>query len=467
MRRIVFAFIALVSISAQAATYVVSITGTDGSAGSSAAPWRTLQYAADTIAAGDTVIVTPGSYAGFNLAAGGLPGLRKVFSAQPGVLINQRGNSTSGFINLEAASHVVVEGFEITGAQRFGIRAVGVDASSIATDVIIRGNTVRNSAVSNIFTGFVANLRIEDNVVHGAVEEHGIYVSNSADNHVVRNNVSYGNSGAGIQLNGDASQGGDGIISNALIENNRIYQNGTAGGSAINLDGVRNSVIQNNLLYENHASGISLFRIDGGAGSAGNLVANNTIINATNGRWALNIQDGSTDNTTLNNILFSRESFRGAIDISADSLAGFVSDHNILEAGSTVTVDAGDNTLSLSQWSALTGNDLNTSAVDPAQLMALFVNYAGQDFQLADGSLALDTGIAGLLNGTLKSAPLYDLLMSERPAGAGFDVGAFEAQPIPEASTWMMMLAGCALVGWAGRRRNSYLRTCRPGLQPK
>ena len=48
-------------------TYYVATSGSDGSAGSSATPWRTLQHAADTVAAGDTVIVRAGNYTGFDM----------------------------------------------------------------------------------------------------------------------------------------------------------------------------------------------------------------------------------------------------------------------------------------------------------------------------------------------------------------------------------------------------------------
>ena len=97
--------------------------------------------------------------------------------------------------------------------------------------------------------------------------EHGIYVSNSGDRPVVRRNTVWGNNASGIQLNADASLGGDGIISNAIIEANTIYDNGSAGGAAINCDGVQDSVIRNNLLYENHSTGIALFMIDGAEGA--------------------------------------------------------------------------------------------------------------------------------------------------------------------------------------------------------
>jgi parallel beta-helix repeat protein len=303
---------------------------------------------------------------------------------------------------------------------------------------------VHHNGISNIFTGVVNNLRIENNVVHGAYSEHGIYVSGSANDHVIRNNVSHSNRGSGIYVNGDGSLGGSGVVANARIENNRIYNNGASGGSAVNLDGVQNSTIQNNLLYENHGSGISLFGT-----SSGNLIANNTVVNAADGRWALNIQDGSTGNTAFNNILFSLSNLRGSIDLDAASLAGFVSDHNLVED----LFALGGTFADVVQWRSQTGDDAGSLTLTRDELMALFADYAGQDFQLKNGSLAIDRGTASLLNGIERNAPGFDLLMALRPAGVGYDIGAFEAQPVPEPGTWMMLLAGGALVVWTTARR--------------
>jgi Right handed beta helix region len=95
-----------------------------------------------------------------------------------------------------------------------------------------------------------------------SVAEHGIYVSNSGDRPVIRRNHVWGNSGNGIHMNADLSQGGDGLITGAVVEANVIHGNGRTGGSGINGDGVQGSRIVNNILYDNHASGISLYRID-------------------------------------------------------------------------------------------------------------------------------------------------------------------------------------------------------------
>ena len=45
-----------------AATYYVATNGNDGNSGSQARPWRTIRHAAETVAAGDTVIVREGKY---------------------------------------------------------------------------------------------------------------------------------------------------------------------------------------------------------------------------------------------------------------------------------------------------------------------------------------------------------------------------------------------------------------------
>ena len=332
----------------------------------SGTPWRTLQKAANVVGPGDHVTVLPGNYTGFNLTKSGTAANPIEFFAQPGVLINQRNPVTNDGINLENASYVVIDGFSVTGMGRAGVRSVGADEDDFAEHVTIRNVTASNNGVWGIFTGFVDDLLIENNKTSGSIDEHGIYVSNSGDRPIIRNNESWNNTRAGIHMNGDASLGGDGIISGALVSGNIIHDNGTGGGSGINMDGVQDSRIENNLVYNNHASGISLYQIDGGGGASGNVVINNTVHQASNGRWALNIQDESINNTVLNNILISDHSFRGALDISPDALDGFQSDYNIVI--SRFTTDGGDSVLNLSQWQALTGQDPTHS---PSRLRTL------------------------------------------------------------------------------------------------
>src|SRR5690606_14883968 len=151
---------------------------------------------------------------------------------------------------------------------------------------------------------------------------------------------------------------------------NVIFDNGAGGnpsgggGSGINCDGVQDALIRNNLVFDQHASGISLYRVDGGGPSTGNRVLNNTVVVASDGRWALNIRDGSSGNAVHNNIFHSEHSFRGAVTVCADCLSGMSSNHNAVE--NRFTLDDGDSTLTLAQWRAQTGLDQQSLVATPA-----------------------------------------------------------------------------------------------------
>ena len=94
----------LVAGAANAATYYVASSGSDGAAGTSSSPWRTLQYAANAVSAGDVVLVADGTYAGFNVSTGGTQSSPIVFRANgSNVLVNTDNSSTSDIINVEGA----------------------------------------------------------------------------------------------------------------------------------------------------------------------------------------------------------------------------------------------------------------------------------------------------------------------------------------------------------------------------
>lgn len=388
--------------------YYVSPQGNDAATGAQEDPWRTLQRAADAVAAGDVVYVQAGNYAGFDLRTDGSADERISFVADPGAVIDAPNHRTGDGINLEGADYVQIEGFTITGMPRAGIRSVE------NRGVVLTNNRIDASGRWGIFTGFSDDLLIENNVASNSILEHGIYVSNSGDRPVIRNNVLLGNHGSGLHMNGDLSQGGDGILSGAIVENNIVRGNGRGGGAGINADGVQGSLFRNNLVVDNHASGISLYRVDGAAGSIGNAVVNNTVVMAADGRWALNIQDGSTDNYVANNILYNFHSFRGSMAVSADSLAGLVSTHNAVM--DRFSADGGATVLTLAQWRAATGRDASSFLATPADL---FVDAAGGDFHLSATSPAIDAG-------TSLRAPAFDLEFNVRPTGPGVDVGAYE-----------------------------------------
>ncbi|MEL7061347.1 MAG: hypothetical protein AAGN46_15090, partial [Acidobacteriota bacterium] len=58
--------------------------GSDAHPGTAAQPWATLQHAADSVAAGDTVLVASGDYVGMHLTTSGTPAQPIVFRAADG-----------------------------------------------------------------------------------------------------------------------------------------------------------------------------------------------------------------------------------------------------------------------------------------------------------------------------------------------------------------------------------------------
>ena len=412
-------------VESQVRTFYVATSGSDAGPGSAAQPWRTLQHAADMVSAGDLVIVRPGNYAGFELTTDGTPVNPIEFRADAGVVIdvpesvrNQHG------INLEGADWILVQGFTVTGMPRAGIRAV------LNHHVTIRGNTLDANGYWGVLTGFSDDVVIENNETSRSQVEHGIYVSNSGDRPTIRNNHVWGNRANGIHMNGDVSLGGDGIISGALVERNRIHDNGVGGGSGINCDGVQGSRFLNNVLYNNHAGGLTLYRIDAGGSAVNNLVAHNTILQAADGRWAVNITNASTGNRVLNNILYNAHTFRGSVTVSADSRPGLISDYNVVM--NRFSIDDGNTRITLAEWQNATGQDLHSILAVPADL---FVNAAGGDYHLSASSPARDTGT------TLAEVP-QDHDGAPRPQGPAADIGAYEFRAVPGKVTGLRIIPG-------------------------
>jgi parallel beta-helix repeat protein len=383
----------------------VAPNGNDLGAGSAEAPWQTLQRAADQVEPGTMVVVRPGHYQGFEVRVHGKPDKPVIFSAEPGVEITGDNPNSKDCINIEQASHVVVSGFKVSGGGRAGIRAVDCHHVSIL------GNEARDNHTWGIFTGFCEDLVIEDNLASGSQEEHGIYVSNSADKPVLRRNYIFDNAAAGIHMNGDKSMGGDGVISEAVVENNVIFRVGKKGASGINADGVQSSLFRNNLIVDAHATGIALYRIDGGEGSKHNAVVNNTVVIASDGRYALHIHHGSTGNFVRNNILLNLHGVNGAMDVLEDSLPGLDSDHNLVI--DRFTTDDWTTVIDLAQWQKKSGQDKNTRVVTPEDVFA-----PGGYGPRADGP-AIDKAV-------VDRAPAVDLFGHQRPVGAFLDIGAIE-----------------------------------------
>ena len=407
-------FILIVScLQLKATNYYVSNSGSDSNDGLTAVnAFETLQHAADTAAAGDTIFVENGTYTGFDLRnKNGTNANPIVFKANgANVIVNQKGPLRNDIVNIENADYIIIDGFITNNApgNGNGIRVVTSD------NCIVRNNSCDNNAERGIFTAFTDDILIENNVCTNSIDEHGIYVSNSSDRPIIRYNECYGNNNIGIHMNGDLSSGGDGIISDAQVYGNIIHDNNGAAG--INMDGLQNPVVYNNLIYNNHSSqGIALFQGDGAIVTNGAKIFNNTIIIPSDGRWGILVKNGANVNTEIyNNIIINQHAWRGCITVEA--ISQFTSDYNILNDKMSANGDG--SAITLAAWQGL-GFDNHSLLADA--LTSIFVNTGANDYQLTSNSQAIDTG-TNLVNSIVST----DLNGDSRPSGTGYDIGAYE-----------------------------------------
>ena len=419
-----------------ATTYFVGMTGNNANPGTARTnAWRTIQSAVDRVSPGDAVIVLAGAYTGAWIQRSGLPNSPITLKADDGaaVVLNVRNPSPyasrGSILWLEdwdgygPVSYWIIQGFEIANAPRYGIDIRG-SAAQPTRFITVISNRVHNSVVTGIFSAFSDDLLIVGNESYSN-GEHGVYCSNSGDRPVVRGNRLHHNANCGLHMNGDVTAGGDGIISGGLVENNRIYKNGT-GGSGINMDGVMGSRVQNNLIYASpNNSGIALFQQNGAVPSRNNMIINNTVIMNSNTTttcgWGLTIANsGCVSNSILNNIFYSYHSFRGAIQIASTVIPGLICDYNAME--SCFSTDNGYSTFtSFAAWKAL-GYDSNSIIATPTQL---FLNFAADDYHLKTNSPGIDSG-------TAVAGMVMDIEGTPRPLdGSGdgtnrWDTGAYE-----------------------------------------
>jgi len=397
-------------------TYYVSPSGDDSNSGDENSPWRTISHAINLISAGERIFVKNGTYEEHLYI--NIKGTSEKYIIIEGedsknTILNGAGAGRDT-VFFENAEYVKFFNFKIINSQRAGIRL------SYSNHIELSNLRIKDPGKWGIFTDFSDYTTIKECEISGAKLEHGIYISNSSDNALIKNNRVYDNYACGIQINADPSMGGDGISSECTIENNIIYRNGRGGGAAINLASVRDSRIQNNLIHDNYAGGIAMWDDGQGYewGCKNNKILHNTIyFNNYDGRWAVSIKNGSSENQLLNNIICGGGS--GGLEYDNSSENSLISDYNIFYRKSSKLCISNDDTgkeMTLAEWQSR-GYDIHSYFKSPEEL---FKSILSCDFHLKTGAFAIDRG---------KNAGLsYDFENDRRPQGAGYDIGCDEAK---------------------------------------
>ena len=270
----------------------VDPNGNDGNPGTSSAPYRTLQQAANVVNPGDVVVVRNGTYTGgsniMTVSRSGTAAAPIVFQAENkwGAVINGQNNSSATGIEINS-NYIKVQGFEIFGTNHYGIEAY------LGSNVTVTQNHVHDvghycTSTSNGIVGinaYVPNMLIEQNVVHDIGRwangqngctttndywqnhDHGVY-QGEGNNLTIRNNVFYNfTRGWAIQRYDGAGT----VVRNLQIVNNTFAgANPNKDGQIIIATGVQGLVITNNIFYQPTTAGVWF----DGAGDGATLVGN-------------------------------------------------------------------------------------------------------------------------------------------------------------------------------------------------
>ncbi len=148
-----------------------------------------------------------------------------------------------------------------------------------------------------------------------------------------------------------------------------------------------------------------MFEGDGAEASHDNLIVNNTVYNPSGSRAAIQVASGANNNVIFNNIFIA-----DATGMEIQGVSGLLHDYNIVsdyDGGSAAA---------------------HESAVSVANAASLFADASQGNLQLVSASGAVDKGVDSY-GGAV--APSTDLLGGGRPAGASYDVGAYEYGATP------------------------------------
>ena len=284
---------------ASALNYYVSTTGSDSSGdGSAANPWATIAHAASVVVPGSTVHVAPGTYTGsFNTDASGTASayITYISDTKWGAKIAPSGSSTWS----NHGNYVAIENFDVSGPPSSCCNAIYTAGN--ATKII--GNNVHDTQTSNgcqavggagiavdAPNAYVAGNYVHDNGPFPTPCDyiHGIYIgdsSRSSSGGAAYNNISFDNSGWGIQLWHSAT--------NEILVNNTLFGN-LSGGIVVGNDvGADDNTIVNNNLAFNNTRGIW----EEGTTGTHNVYQNNLVFQNSSGDWSL--QNGNTATATV------------------------------------------------------------------------------------------------------------------------------------------------------------------------
>jgi len=365
-----------ISTWASGAIYYVATNGDDDNPGTEARPWQSVDKAADTMEAGDTVYIKQGNYSGFMVSRSGTADNYISYLAYPG------DTPIVGQIYFgEGASYNKFVGLEITPASGGGVIMDHNNDHNIISNCHIHQSA---SVGVDLSGGSDFNI-VEDCEVHDC--HYAFHTSGTTNKgNVFRRNVCYNISDDGFNFSPSTK---DTQLIDNVIYNVDWDGSGEADGIHLYDDGT--AIVRGNLVYIDGASTGGVFWIHGGSN---HIIENNTFV----GLPGFSTDYGAiiwlefTSNVILkNNIGYSSD---GSIGVLMGINSSTNDDYNdwYNSANHSMCVRYGGEWKSVSDYQREDGRGLHCISEDPE-----FIDFEKPDFNfhLLPDSPCKDTGENG------------------------------------------------------------------------
>jgi hypothetical protein len=278
---------------ASGTVYYVATSGSDSNPGTQAAPWKTVQHAATSVKAGDTVNIRVGVYneavtpsVSGSAAAGSI-----TFQSYPGETATLDGtglkvvNGQSGLFNISGRDYITVSGLEIRNFTSssdsqvpVGIYVSGADSNiqllsnhvhNITTTAPANANNCASNALGIAIYGTQAPASINNLTVSGNEVDHNktgcsetLTLNGNVESFTVTGNLIHDNNNIGIDAigyEGTSPQAAYDRARNGTISGNTIYKITSFGNpdygnvyaaDGIYVDGGTHIVIERNTVHD-------------------------------------------------------------------------------------------------------------------------------------------------------------------------------------------------------------------------
>ena len=249
-------FIALLSLTASAGAVdrFVSPTGKDANPGTLSAPWKTIQKAANTAKAGDTVYIRGGNYnEKVQINVNGTATARIVFrnyqSETPVLDLSgvTPGNDLSAIIRIPSRSHITIQGLTLKNFRT-------ANESQVPCGILVDGACAGIQLIGNKISNIEQNNTVKSNWDANA---HGIAVYGTSGT-AITGLVVDGNELSNLRLGASEALAINGNVDGFKVTNNKVHDCNNIGIDAIGFEGTcsnkaldraRNGVISGNTVW--------------------------------------------------------------------------------------------------------------------------------------------------------------------------------------------------------------------------